>query len=701
LTLVLVGDPDWTQSETTAIIANQGGIKTAWLSGRLPREGSCRPLEAAYGLLGGEIDVLVYDAYGGFDPNAFGASVGALRGGGLFILLAPPLARWPQLPDPEAAKVAVHPFAADQVTGRFLRHVRDVLATAPGVTLVQQDQPTPRALDQTEIRPAAEPHGWGECRTRDQKQAVEAILRTARTRAHRPLVITSDRGRGKSSALGIAAARLIAEERHRVLVTAPRHAAVEALFGHAKRLLQQAVVQTNRLEFGGGTLEFRPPDAVGLAPSPADLLLVDEAAGIPAALLERLLRTYPRVVFATTVHGYEGTGRGFDVRFRETLNGFTPGWRRLELHAPIRWAPEDPLETFVSRALLLDAAPAADDALLDARPETCAHRRLDRDWLLANPRCLSQVFGLLVLAHYQTRPLDLRHLLDGPNIAVHVLLFERDVAATALVAMEGEFDEDLSRRVFEGRRRPRGHVLPQTLCFQAGIEDAARLSYARIVRIAVHPAARRRGLGTRLLAHLAHEVQARDVDLIGASFGATEDLLRFWGRCGYQPVHTGTRRNAASGAHAAVVLRSLTLAGGRLLGRTRLRAAERTPTLLAGPLSDLEPEIAALLLKAATPGARSDPRPSEWRELAAFASTDRPYEPALPPIDKLLRARMGEALDEGILARRERVALISKVLQHRSWPETARLLGARGRAEVVSILRRAVGRLVERFAPDR
>ena len=49
--------------------------------------------------------------------------------------------------------------------------------------------------------------------------------------------------------------------------------------------------------------EFVAPDALLLHPSPAALLLVDEAAAIPTPLLERMLAHHARIVFATTGHG--------------------------------------------------------------------------------------------------------------------------------------------------------------------------------------------------------------------------------------------------------------------------------------------------------------------------------------------------------------------------------------------------------------
>jgi tRNA(Met) cytidine acetyltransferase len=698
--LVLAGDPAWgLAAARAALAALPAPVDSVWLSDRpLPEPHS--PLSAGTGLLGREIDALAYDAHGGFDPDAFGAAVGALRGGGLLLLLTPPLDLWPELTDPQAARVAVHPFRAEQVPGRFLRRLARVLAEGTAVALVRQGRPilgpedtegtgTPQ-IGSAAWRPSPDP----DCRTPDQAAAVSAVLRVARGRPRRPLVITSDRGRGKSSALGIAAGRLLAEGGYRILVTAPRHAAVEPLFRHAARLLPGAEIHADRILRADGAIELHPPDALALVPTEADLLLVDEAAGIPAPLLERLLAAYGRVVFATTVHGYEGTGRGFEVRFRRTLDRLSPGWRRIELSEPIRWAADDPLERLVARALLLDAAPAPGAALAGADPGTCRYARLDREALWADEETLQQLFGLLVLAHYQTRPLDLRHLLDGPNLRVHVLRHGAAVAATALVAVEGRLDAALGLQVFAGERRPRGHLLPQTLSAHAGLDAATGLGFARIVRIATHPAVQGRGIGRMLVERIIEEAAADGLDLAGASFGATPDLLRFWERCGFPAAHLGTSRNAASGAHAAVVLRALSPGGEALLDSARARLTARLPILLAGPLRSLETDVAAVLL-ANAPTAPAPAVPvGERRELETFAFARRPYEAALPAIAALLGARLPAGLRAERLDERERTALIAKVLQQQEWREVAQVAGASGRAGVIALLRSGVGRLL-------
>jgi tRNA(Met) cytidine acetyltransferase len=695
--LVLSGSPAWTLQTALTVLGAASPGEALWLTNRnLPERHL--PVTAGGRLLGVELDTLIYDAHSGLDPDGLGAALGALRGGGLLVLLAPDLDAWPAMPDPLAggraclaATAAGPPRRPSRMTLRLAR----VLTRAAGVALIREGQPPPGPPPVPPARPDSPALG-GDLTTPDQRRAIAAIVETARGRARRPLVLTSDRGRGKSSALGLAAAKLLAAGETHILVTAPRHAAVAPVFAHAGRTLPQAQAAPGSLRLGGAVLRFLPPDYLAREHPAADLVLVDEAAGIPAPLLEVLLHRYPRVIFSTTVHGYEGTGRGFEVRFRRTLDRLTPGWRELTMTAPIRWADGDPVESLASRALLLDATPTADTLLADAAPATCRFARLDRDALAMDEPRLRELFGLLVLAHYQTRPADLRHLLDGPDLRLYALMHRGHVAATALAAVEGRLDHDLGVAVFAGRRRPHGHLLPQTLSAHAGIGEATGLGFLRLVRIAVHPAAQGRGLGRALLEGTSADARTLGLDLLGASFGATEDLLRFWRRCGLPPAHIGTSRNAASGAHAAVVLAGISRAGEALADIARRRLAERLPGILAGPLRALEPGIAlGLLTTAGAVAPTLDPR--AWRELAAFAHAARPYESVIVPLGWLAAA--GLSLEPLPLTEEQGQTLVAAALQHRDLGAVARLTGASGRAEVIANLRAATQCLLEQMAP--
>ncbi|MCG7904947.1 MAG: tRNA(Met) cytidine acetyltransferase, partial [Candidatus Thiodiazotropha taylori] len=146
--------------------------------------------------------------------------------------------------------------------------------------------------------------------------------------------------------------RLIEAGYQRILVTASRQAAVESLFSMAANELGMAAHGVE-LHHQQGVIEYVAPDRLIRENPRGDLLLVDEAAAIPTPVLIKLLEHYPRIAFATTVHGYEGTGLGFNHRFKKHLDQQRPQWREIQLKTPIRWAMDDPLEQLVFRMLAL------------------------------------------------------------------------------------------------------------------------------------------------------------------------------------------------------------------------------------------------------------------------------------------------------------------------------------------------------------
>lgn len=734
-TLLLSGDADWTATQARRAVAALPRLTPIWLTER-PLAQDVTPLRAADRLLGSDLDLLVYDAHSGFDPDGFGAATGAIRGGGLLLLLTPPLADWPDLADPQAERIAVWPTTAESVPGRFVRRLASLLGSDPGlIRLTQGDAGSIRTaqrflLDRARITPEPnapartthardpDPAEPAEPATSDQEHAIAAILAVAHGRSRRPLVIRAHRGRGKSAALGLAAGRLLRERPLRILATAPRRSATDALFKHAvavpadparacapdaETVTTPDMTTPPAADHSGhgratGSLAFVAPADLAAETPAADLLLIDEAAGIPAPILETILARYPRVVFATTVHGYEGTGRGFDVRFRDTLDRLAPNWREASLDTPIRWAPGDPLEALTFRALLLDAAPASAEALSDADPAEMHCVRLDRDALVQDEKTLHELFGLLVLAHYQTRPTDLRMLLDGPNVRIYALRWREHLVATLLAGEEGGFaDLALCEAIFTGRRRPRGHLLPQTLSTHAGLAEAPALRYLRVIRIAVHPALARRGLGRRLLRGLARDARDEGFDLLGASFGATPELIRFWDRCGFRPAQLGTSRNAASGEHALVVLRRLDARGWRFAAEAEARLESRLPVLLAGPLRTLD----AVTLIALVAAIRTEPEPPKapYRvaiddlELSGFIDGYRSLDATLPLLAELVRRRLGSGLRAGRIADDDAALLIAAARQFHCPVALASRFGVSGRDAILTRIRRAANAL--------
>ncbi|MFC3294543.1 tRNA(Met) cytidine acetyltransferase TmcA [Modicisalibacter luteus] len=566
------------------------------------------PAAKARTRLGGEHDLVIFDAASlraGFDPDAFGAVSGTVRAGGLLVLLTPETWRI-GVPGPDAdyARLAAWPHTAESLSARYLARLARRLGESPHV----QHWPVGAAgltLPAERQDDVSAPPDDAACLTQDQAQAVR---RLTRLRRRRPVVLTADRGRGKSAALGIAAVRRLQAGERRLWVTAPRPAAVEPLFERLAALLPEGRREGNTFYAGidgaGAEVRFLAPDALleALQAPDVDLsspptLFVDEAAAIPSPLLSRWLSAFPRIAFATTVHGYEGTGRGFALRFRERLERDTPGWRELRLAQPVRWAEGDPLEAVTRDLLLLDAEP-------DERPQVTQALAdhdvrlvvLDRDTLADDDVRLNALFGLLVQAHYRTTPADLRQLLDGPGTHLLAAYAGGVCVGICQASEEGGFPAGLAQAIALGQRRPRGHLLAQSLAAHAGQAEAAEAGWCRITRIAVHPAARRLGIGRQLIESLAKRMASQGIDRLGVSFGAEASLLVFWRSLGFVSLRLGLSREAASGEHALMMGRALTTQSRAELARLGRDYRDLLPSLLAFELGRLEPELVAALL---------------------------------------------------------------------------------------------------------
>src|SRR5690606_20208591 len=131
----------------------------------------------------------------------------------------------------------------------------------------------------------------------------------------------------------------------------------QQVFKHASELLPAAILTENKLSLGKAYGQYVAPDAILASKLETDLLSIDEAAALPAHLLFKLLGRFSRIVFSTTVHGYEGSGRGFDIRVKDYLNSNKPGWRNLHLTHAMRWYNNDCLEAFWFELLCIKAKP--------------------------------------------------------------------------------------------------------------------------------------------------------------------------------------------------------------------------------------------------------------------------------------------------------------------------------------------------------
>ncbi|SEG23149.1 tRNA(Met) cytidine acetyltransferase TmcA [Marinobacterium lutimaris] len=597
-----------------------------------------RPLKRAGEILGQTHPWIVFDAYSGFNPNTLAQIAGTVAAGGWLVILAPDSGSWPGFNDPEYRQLSVEPWAPQQLEPRYLRRVVRMLDADPAV--VKWSASGVGQPNWPDLSPpvAAEAPYLSE----DQQRAVDRLLRALAQRRCKQ-VLSADRGRGKSAALGLALALKAQQKPLKVALTAPSRAALDALFERIEALLGPIEWQGNSGQAGSLRLEYRAPAELAEVPLTADLLVIDEAAAIATPVLAQLSRCYSRVLFATTQHGYEGNGRGFTLRFMAELRALAPEVAEIHLQTPVRWAPGDPLERSLSRLLLLDVD--AEPPVLSGDGSVLSMEWLDRDRLTEDEPLLRQLFGLLVLAHYRTTPGDARVLLDSPNLDLCLLRAEGELLGCALVAREGELSDDLAQGVWQGVRRPTGHLLPQALIAHEGVLEVASWSAWRIVRIAVHPGCQHHGLGSRLLQWLVTSAQQQGVDYIGASFAATPALLNYWQGCGFVPVRVGDRHDPVSGSHAVLELRALSSRAQAWLPGMRRRYADALRYRLNGTLKALSVELLPPLFDALQP---LELDALDRQLLQGFAFYQRSLESSLVALDKLLRLSVGRWSELGI-----------------------------------------------------
>ncbi|EKU20259.1 N-acetyltransferase 10 [Nannochloropsis gaditana CCMP526] len=484
-------------------------------------------------------------------------------------------------------------------------------------------------------------------RTVDQAKAVISFLEAVQDKALRTTVsLTASRGRGKSAAVGLCLAGAVAFGYSNIFVTAPSPENLETVFDFVKRglvalkyqeHLDFEVVQAGHHRQGPqGGLDARATVRISvfrqhrqviqyIAPheheklSQAELVAVDEAAAIPLPLVKRLLGPY-LVFLSSTVTGYEGTGRSLSLKLvaqlREQQGRAMAGMRKLKevtLETPIRYAAGDPIERWLYAVLCLDAQISKHRIVSSLPPASaCQLYQVDRDALFSYHKVseafLQRVMALYTAAHYKNQPNDLQLLSDAPAHRLFVLLGPPgsssspdalpDVLCVIQVALEGRISQASVQASLARGHRASGDLIPWTMSQQFQDADFAKLSGARVVRIATHPDAQRLGYGTRaltlLLEHYAGKVsparlwqwnQLRDERLrprqelppllvpldklkgrerlhwVGSSFGLTESLLNFWARAGMRLVYLRQTANDLTGEHTAIMLRALSTEG--------------------------------------------------------------------------------------------------------------------------------------------
>jgi N-acetyltransferase 10 len=428
-------------------------------------------------------------------------------------------------------------------------------------------------------------------KTVDQAKALLTFVDAIAEKTLKSTVtLTASRGRGKSAALGVAVAAAVAHGYSNIFITSPSPENLKTLFefifkgfdalGYMDHVdysiiqstnpdFNKAIVRVNIHRNHRQTIQYiRPQDAHVLGQ--AELLVIDEAAAIPLPLVRKLMGPY-LVFMASTINGYEGTGRSLSLKLIKQLreqsrgttktaagdvaevdrttgkaakdsdNSFSGGrsLREITLSEPIRYAQGDAVEKWMNTLLCLDATLPRSKLNTQGcpHPSQCQLLNVNRDTLFSfhpvSEKFLQQMIALYVASHYKNSPDDLQLMSDAPAHQLFVLVppVSEDSArlpeplCVIQVALEGRISKQSVMNSLSRGQRAAGDLIPWLVSQQFQDEDFAGLSGARIVRIATNPDYIDMGYGSRAMELLNDFYEGKFANLSEDSNGYVEQTI--------------------------------------------------------------------------------------------------------------------------------------------------------------------------------
>jgi len=658
--------------------------------------------------LGTTFDVLVLDLNDDLKPNDIGRLVEIVRGGGLIVLLVPEWSSWDSKLTIFKQKLLVPGF--NEPRHVFIRWFKFTMTSADNVVIydvvrkkVIYAGKIARPLE-TSSRNIVIPKEtvfpeelYKLALTQDQVEflkLVEELFAKPFKAKKIALVVTADRGRGKSCALGIALVGLAIHyskfrNKVRILLTAPEPGNVASLFSLAIKAAEALGIELKVFRKEGYVVEvktdkfsieyWRPLDIPRIN---GDIVAVDEASGIHVPQLHRIFESHDKVIFTATIHGYEGAGRGFSIRFLGELRNRSDVFlREYHMETPIRYGEGDPIESWLYRALLLNAEPAELDEndIKAIREGYLQYEEVSPEELFTDKKekDLRELFGIYVLAHYRNQPDDLGLLADAPHHLVRSTRTSTGKIVGALqIAVEGGLDENTIYSLLRGNKVP-GNIIPDRILKHLRLWEAGKTVGYRIVRIATHPKVQSMGIGSFLLKQLINEARIKGLDWVGSGFGVNSKLLKFWLKNGFVPIHMSPDRNPVSGEYTLLVIYPLSETARKIIGIGASIFLEKLIYSLRDTYRDLELDVAYMLLTSIN---STNPRPLEMNpinvdRLWIYSYGPMTYEAVSDVMYKLacyyfmhrdyLNFRLSE-LEEKLL--------IAKVLQGRDWESVSKEL---------------------------
>jgi tRNA(Met) cytidine acetyltransferase len=636
-------------------------------------------------VMGGTWDLLIADLSHQLNPNDIGRLVETIRGKGLILFAIPPIKVWLNSLTEFQKNLITYPYKDKDVRQLFKQRFLNSLINHEGTWLIDEEKNEywgkPRMIEPQAQRKIqlSESGPLSLALTQDQSEVITAVFEMIKLNEPQALVIVANRGRGKSAAIGLGIALIAdyaekANKRLKIAITAPQYTGVKTLIEFIIKGLESLglrywikqrenniiMIKTRRMKL----FYIKPTLITSIS---ADIKVVDEAASIPVTLLLRIVNSSKRTIFSTTVHGYEGSGRGFSIRFLKYLKQLKDlHVKEINMFAPIRYPENDPVEQWLYDTLLLNSEPAQlSEAEKNASPDICTYKELNFNNI--NENILRNFYGIYVLAHYRNRPEDLATLLDAPHHFARALFLNSNPVVSIQLSEEGGFDSELTDLIYNGMDI-HGHIIPCRALWYYGFKEFGEMKGWRIVRIATHPDLMNKGFGSKALAELTKEAIKKNLDWLGSGFGATEELLNFWFRNGFYPIHLSPTPNPTSGEYSILVVKPISERAMKVVTKMNTDFRLRMIEMLHDVYFELNPRLAYMLITQGLESVKIVLSKSQLVRLKGFITGRLTYEVSADAIRNFVKLYLlDKSANKPSLTIDDGALLVTKVLQGKSW----------------------------------
>lgn len=501
------------------------------------------------------------------------------------------------------------------------------------------------------------------------------------------IAVTSGRGRGKSAALGLTVALALVYGLRNIFVTSPAPDNVATLFEFLSRGLlalgysenvdfirvmgaaeeyreaEESLVINSHDQAGSRTsgpreyvvgidlpktnqrVKYMSPRDIKLL-TMADTLLIDEAAAIPLHTLRSLIDNTYLSIMATTVDGYEGTGKALSIQLLNHLQD-KDGFKLIQLNQAIRYAANDPIEAWLQDLLCLKTC--------QMEPVSCPQKqsskfvKVNRDALFCyhpiSEIMLADIQSLFTWSNYRNSPDDLFTMSDAPNVDLFALVVaDRDclspkILAAIEVAYEAGFVYQAARK--HNRSETIDSYVSWTIANYFTEPEFASLTGVRITKIGAVTLEFREKVVAFLLdffrqqstddsatttasedslseaetpltsarVSLKSEVPALlkvgelpilDFDWCSSTFDLDESGLRFWTSKDFTPVWIGQSVNDITRLHPCITLHQLRDPSGenrQWADLFKINFARRFLCWLSGPFKVMKTRVVLLIIQ--------------------------------------------------------------------------------------------------------